>query len=127
MENSPVLFDHIEVHVEDISGYCRFLEKLFRGGRYKVISETGTSMFISNDGLNIEIKKKKERLLPVIAGFCNPCVRVQNAKDFIENVLKLKIVKSIQNPDGYCYFFVDHEGVQWHAKDYMVRDKSINW
>jgi len=90
MSNS-IFFDHIEVHVEDIAEYCEFLVKIFQGGRYKVISETGTSMFISNDGINIEVKKKKTSAMTAFAGFCKPCLRMENAKNFIENKLQLKI------------------------------------
>ena len=127
MSNNKVFFDHIEVHVEDIPKYCDFLVKMFRGGRFKVISDSGTSMFISNDGLNIEIKKKDGSISSVASGFCNPCIRMEKAKDFIENALQFRITKSIQNPDGYCYFFVDHEGITWHIKDYIIKDKYINW
>lgn len=125
--NAPVFLDHIEIHVDDIPRYCDFLTKLFRGGRYKVISETGTSMFQSNDGVNFEIKKKKTPGAPILAGVCQPCLRMENAKPFIENDLKLKIEKEVLNPDGSCYFFFDHEGVSWHVKDYLIRDKYINW
>lgn len=125
--NNPVFFDHIEVHVKDIRKYCNFLVKLFQGGRYKIVSDTGTSMFKSNDGVNIEVKKVKISQSPDASGFCNPCLRMVNAKQFISKVMKLKIVKTINNPDGYCYFFVDHEGITWHAKDHLLIDKSINW
>jgi len=123
----PVFFDHIEAHVEDVPRYCEFLVKLFQGGRYKIISDSGTSMFASNDGVNIEIKEKKIDEKPHAAGFCNPCLRMEKAKDFIEKELKLKIEQSIKNPDGFCYFFKDHEGITWHIKEYLVRDIFINW
>lgn len=125
--NNPVHFDHIEVHVKDIKGYCQFLRKLFPSGKSKVISESGTSMFKTSDGLNIEIKKRTVASQPVAAGFCNPCFRRKGAKDFIEDELKLKIQKIIKNPDGDCCFFADHEGVLWHIKDYLVEDVYINW
>ena len=48
--STHVFFDHIEVHVEDIQKYCEFLIKIFQGGRYKIISDTGISMYKSNDG-----------------------------------------------------------------------------
>jgi len=126
MSNS-IFFDHIEVHVENIAEYCEFLVKIFQGGRYKVISESGTSMFISNDGINIEVKKKKTSAMTAFAGFCKPCLRMENAKNFIENKLQLKIENTVSNPDGDCYFFVDHEGITWHVKDYLIKDKYINW
>ena len=78
--SNPVFFDHIEVHVEDIPKYCAFLVKIFQGGRHKVISKSGTSMFASNDGIHIEIKKKKINDMPIPVGFCNPCLRMENAK-----------------------------------------------
>jgi len=127
MGDNQVCFDHIEVHVEDIPKYCDLLVKMFGGGKFKVISDTGTSMFISNSGLNIEIKKKNVKNAPDSAGFCNPCLRIENAKNFIENILCLKITKNIKTPDGYCYFFDDHEGITWHIKDYLIKDKYINW
>lgn len=124
---NPAYFDHIEVHVEDIPRYCEFLVQMFCGGRYKVISETGTSMFSSRDGLHIEIKKKKIDQKPAASGFCNPCIRMENAREHIEKKLQLKIDQTLQNPDGPCYFFTDHEGIVWHIKDYLVRDKFVNW
>jgi len=125
--NTHVFFDHIEVHVEDIQKYCEFLIKIFQGGRCKVISDTGTSMYKSNDGINIEIKKKKAGDVPKSTGYCNPCLRMENAKDFIENKLGFKISKTMNNPDGNCYFFDDHENITWHIKEYLVEDLYINW
>ena len=125
--SNPVFFDHIEAHVENISTYCTFLVKLFQGGRYKVISKSGTSMFVSNDGINIEVKKKMTNDLPSPTGFCNPCLRMENAKNFIENELHFTITNTLANPDGNVYFFTDNEGIHWHIKDHLVRDKFINW
>ena len=125
--SSPILFDHIEVHVSNILLYCDFLVKLFGGGRYKVISENGTAMFCSFDGLNIEIKKRVSSDAPIASGFCNPCLRLENAKAHIEKTMGLTIEKEVQNPDGPCYFFKDHEHILWHAKSYLVRDRFVNW
>ncbi|MFH1581680.1 MAG: hypothetical protein ABIC39_06345 [Pseudomonadota bacterium] len=125
--NKPIFFDHIEVHVSDIPAYCDFLVKMFQGGRYKTISESGTAMFISNEGLNIEIKKKQADKMPCAVGFCNPCLRTEQAKDFIERTLRLKIDRTINNPDGACYFFADHERIVWHIKDYLKKDEYVNW
>jgi predicted enzyme related to lactoylglutathione lyase len=122
-----IFFDHIEVHVKDIPKYCRFLKKVFGAGRYKVIAPNGTSMFKTKEGLNIEIKKQDGKNKAASAGFCNPGLRMKGAKEFIEKTLKLKITKASDNPDGKCYFFKDHEGVTWHIKDYLVKDKFINW
>lgn len=125
--NTPIYFDHVEVHVNDIAGYCKFLQKLFCGGRYKVISETGTSMFCSPDLINFEIKKRQDDApKPQSSGFCRPCLRMEHAKEHILG-LGLKIDLQVQNPDGPCYFFTDHEGVVWHIKEYLVRDQYINW
>jgi len=125
--NPPVFFDHIEVHVRDVPRYCEFLLKVFQGGRYKVISDTGTSMFVSGDGLCIEVKKRLGDQPPASSGFCNPCLRMQGAKDFIEKSLRLPITKTVENPDGKVFFFQDHEGVAWHVKDYLARDRFVNW
>lgn len=111
-----VRFDHIEVHVNDIVRYCNFLVELFEGGSFKVISESGTSMFTSHDGVNIEIKKKKTELMPEMSGFCNPCLRRPNPKELITG-LGLTIEKQQSAPFGMVYFFKDHEGVTWHMKD----------
>lgn len=125
--STHVFFDHIEVHVEDIQKYCAFLIKIFQGGRYKIISDTGISMYKSNDGINIEIKKKEKDDLPNSTGYCNPCLRMANAKKFIENILGFNITKTITNPDGNCYFFDDHENITWHIKEYLNEDLYINW
>ncbi len=123
----PVFLDHVEVHVEDIPKYCEFLVRLFKGGRYKIISDSGSSMFVSHDGFNVEVKKNKVGSPPVAAGFCNPCLRMENAKSFIENELQFEITQTVSNPDGNVYFFDDHEGVTWHLKEYLIRDETINW
>lgn len=125
--NKTVLFDHIEVYVQDINKYCMFLNKIFQGGRYRIISPSGTAMFKSNDGMNIEIKKRGVSKKPAAAGYCNPCLRTDSAKHFIENVLKLEIRRVVKNPGGDCYFFTDHEGVVWHIKDYLKQDDYVNW
>jgi hypothetical protein len=122
-----VLFDHVEVHVKDIPGYCDFLVKIFQGGRHHVISDSGTAMFVSNDGYAVEIKQKKGEDAPIAAGFCNPCLRTEGAKSFIEDHLGLEITLTVSNDDGNIYFFVDHEGATWHMKDYMLLDSQINW
>lgn len=60
-------------------------------------------MFISDGGISFEIKKKKVNHAPKQAGFCKPCLRKQNAKDFIENQLKLRIDNTVANSDGNCF------------------------
>jgi len=111
-------FDHIEVHVKDIKKYCGFLIKIFQGGKIEVLNEEGISMFTSPDGLNIEVKKKDNKLGPIISGFCNPCLRTDGAKDFIQQTLKYQIIETRKTPQGYpVYFFKDYEGIIWHIKD----------
>lgn len=109
-------FDHVEAHVVDIPRYCRFLQSLFEGGRFEVVSKTGTSMFTSPEGINIEIKKKKIDQAPEMSGFCNPCLRRTDPKEFILG-LGLEIESEQDAPFGKVYFFKDHEGVTWHIKD----------
>jgi len=108
-------FDHIEVHVSEIKKYCDFLTAIFEGGSYKVISESGTAMFTSADGIHIEVKKKKDDQVPEMSGFCNPCLRCPNPKALILG-LRLKIESEHDAPFGKVYFFKDHEGVSWHIK-----------
>ena len=124
---TPIYFDHLEAHVSDIKKYCEFLTKLFRGGRYKEISSSGTAMFITPDSVNFEIKKKKSNEAPINSGICGPCIRMENPLDHIENVLGLKIDMSATTPEGNVHFFTDHEGITWHVKDYIHKDQFINW
>jgi hypothetical protein len=109
-------FDHIEVHVADINRYCDFLTTVFEGGDYEVISQSGTSMFRSPEGIHIEVKKRKSENAPVEAGFCNPCLRRSEVQNFIAT-LGFGIKKQLQTPEGPVYFFEDHEGVTWHIKE----------
>lgn len=111
-----VRLDHIEVHVADIQKYCDFLVKLFEGGRYEVISASGTSMYTSPDGINIEVKKRKTSGLQQEIGFCNPCIRCLQAKEFLQS-LGLHIEKELEASFGMVYFFRDHEGILWHIKN----------
>jgi len=110
------VFDHIEVHVSEIKKYCDFLTTIFEGGSYEVISQSGTSMFTSLDGIRIEIKKKKNDQQPEMSGFCNPCLRRPDPKTLILK-LGLKIESEQDASFGKVYFFKDHEGVTWHIKD----------
>ncbi|MCB4792881.1 MAG: hypothetical protein LHV68_13510 [Elusimicrobia bacterium] len=122
-----IIFDHIEVHVNSIPKYCRFLKKIFGKGRYKIIARDGTSMFKSPGGPNIEVKKKQKGEPVTSSGFCNPGLRMKGSKKFIEKILKCKISRVSDNPDGKCYFFIDPEGITWHIKDYLIKDRFINW
>lgn len=125
--SNPVFLDHIEVHVDNIAAYCEFLVKIFQGGRYHVITDSGISMFASNEGINIEVKKRSPGIAPLASGFCNPCLRMAHAREFIENELALTIERTISSADGNCYFFTDHEGIAWHIKDYLKKDQYTNW
>jgi hypothetical protein len=125
--SNAVFFDHIEVHVDDIPRYCEFLLKIFQGGRYQVITDSGISMFASNVGINIEVKQRAKGLPATASGFCNPCLRMEDAKAFIEEVLGFTIERTISSEDGNCHFFTDHEGIAWHVKDYLRKDRYTNW
>lgn len=109
-------FDHIEVHVKEIKKYCDFLVSIFEGGSYEVISESGTSMFTSLEGIHIEVKKKKTNEEPNFNGFCNPCLRKSEAKKFIWEI-GFEVIKKISTPEGPVFFFKDGEGIMWHIKD----------
>jgi hypothetical protein len=124
--SEPVFFDHIEVHVGDIVGYGKFLERLFRGGRFKQISDSGTSMFITPDGVNLEIKLRERDAPSTEGGFRLPCIRVAGAKEHLES-LRLEISREVANPEGAVFFFRDAEGIEWHAKNYVHRDRYVNW
>jgi hypothetical protein len=104
----------------------KFLKKLFEGGEFKELSENGTSMFKSPDGLFIELKIKDTKYGPILSGFCQPCLRRRNAKKFIDEN-SLEIVSEAESPNGKIYFFKDHEGIIWHLKDYENRDWTNNW
>jgi len=125
--SKPVHFDHIEVHVQDIPRYCGFLETLFQGGRHKTIGDSGTAMFKTDDGLCIEVKKRGELAVPVQAGFCLPCVRMEDAEAFITGTLGLAVQKTSLNPAGKVVFFTDHEGIAWHIKEYLRQDDYTDW
>ena len=120
------LFDHIEVHVSDISEYINFLKKIFEGGEFKVLTEDGVSMYKSPEGLFIELKPKDTNADPILSGFCQPCLRKHNAKEFIDKN-NLEIVNEVETTNGKVYFFKDHEGIIWHLKDYENRDWTNNW
>ena len=125
-----IKFDHIEVHVKDAQKYAIFLKKLFIQGRFKKISENNTYMFLSSDNIHIEIKENKnyQNIFNVDngIGFCLPCLRMKNAKSFLDDISEINITKELNNPDGSCYFFKDYEGIVWHFKDYDVQDIYVN-
>lgn len=126
MSSSSVFFDHIEVHVRDVPEYGSFLLALFRGGRFRQISDSGTSMFITPDGVNVEVKTAEWSEPPGSLGFRLPCIRLENARAHVE-ALGLEVVREISNPEGSVVFFRDGEGIEWHAKSYVHRDRYISW
>lgn len=125
--HTAVKLDHIEVHVEDIEAYGLFLQTLFAGGRFRQISDSGTSMFIAPDGTCVEVKRRKIDEPPHRSGFCLPCLRMDGARSHIEDTLGLEIGDIVENPEGQVYFFADSEGVEWHIKDYTHADRYVNW
>jgi hypothetical protein len=125
-----IFFDHIEIHVRNSNKYVTFLELLFKGGRYKRISNNNTYMFLTNDNLRFEIKeslnhKSNIDILESI-GFCLPCLRMKNCLGHLESLENIVFTKKIDNPDGSCIFFKDYEGIDWHFKDYDVLDIYTN-
>lgn len=123
-------FDHIEIHVKNSCLYIQFLHKLFGGGRSKRISENNTYMFLSPDLIRFEVKENPSYSINVdiskAIGVCLPCLRMKNAKSHLESIKEVSIKKIVTNPDGYCYFFTDHEAIDWHIKDYEILDLYIN-
>jgi hypothetical protein len=125
-----VCFDHIEVHVKNATNYVEFLKRLFGNGRYKKISDNNTYMFVSGDQIHLEVKEN-EKFSSVYElsngiGFCLPCLRMKGAKNHLSNIPEITFIKEIQNPDGICIFFKDHENIDWHFKDYDCQDIYIN-
>jgi len=123
-------FDHIEIHVRDAKEYTEFLYILFKGGRFKKISENSTYMFLTPDNLRFEVKESKTNIINInlsnIIGFCLPCLRMKNAEDHIRSIKSINIYKIIDNPDGKCFFFEDYLGIHWHIKDYEILDIYTN-
>lgn len=123
-------FDHFEIHVRDSAKYVLFLQKLFSGGRFRLISENLTYMFLTQDGVRIEIKQNKsyQNFFNIDSGIgvCLPCLRTTNARKHIEDIGQITITKIINNPDGDVYFFKDYEQIDWHIKDYNILDKYVN-
>lgn len=125
-----IQFDHIEIHVKNSYVYVLFLKKLFPVSRFKKISENCTYMFLTGDGIRFEVKEIKsfENKFDINAdiGFCLPCLRMEGAMQHIESINEASIFKIIDNPDGPCIFFKDHEGIAWHIKDYNNLDFYTN-
>ena len=123
-------FDHIEVHVSNSKKYSEFLLKLFEGGRVKKIADNNVYMFLSKENLHIEIKEinniSSNYEIENYIGFCLPCLRMKNALNHINNLYNIKIIKTINNPEGDCIFFNDYEGILWHIKDYEHLDMFVN-
>jgi hypothetical protein len=125
-----ILFDHIEIHVENSKSYVKFLEKLFKGGRYKKISENNTYMYLTPDNLRFEVKEnikfQKNFNINTGLGFCLPCLRMKNASKHLSSIRQIVIQKVIENPDGKCFFFKDYQNIDWHIKDYQILDIYTN-
>ena len=125
-----IYFDHIEIHVNSAKKYAEFLFKLFKGGRFKKISENYTYMFLTPDRLRFEIKENPSYLsnvdLTKSIGFCLPCLRMKNAEVHLKSIENIKIIRTIDNPDGKCFFFQDYLGINWHIKDYEILDIYTN-
>jgi len=122
----PVIFDHIEIHVADIPRYCEFLTALFGGGRYRRINDAGFHMYLTPEGQAFELKPKATDLPAARSGFCLPCIRTSDARAHLER-LGLAIDESAALPDGSVHFFTDHEGIQWHVKEYDHADGYVRW
>lgn len=126
-----IYFDHIEVHVKNALEYSKFLVILFKNGRYKKIADDNTYMFISHDLIRIEIKESNNfnlnSKMKNHKGFCMPCLRTENAKEHLDLIEGVSILKTLDNPDGKVYFFSDYEGIVWHIKDYQLLDKYVNF
>lgn len=124
-----VYFDHFEIHVQDSQKYVDFLFLLFQGGRYKKISDNNTYMFLTVDGIHIEVKQStnynKNFDTEIGKGVCLPCLRTNDAKKHITEI-KCIINRVLENPSGDVYFFTDYEGVCWHIKDYIILDEYVN-
>ena len=123
-------FDHFEIHVSDSAKYVLFLQKLFSGGRCKLISENSTYMFLTQDGMRIEIKQNNSYndIFSIDSGIgvCLPCLRTSNAQKHLEDLEEITITKIIHNPDGDVYFFKDYEQIDWHIKNYDILDIFVN-
>ena len=125
-----IQFDHIEIHVNNSHEYVDFLIKLFKGGRHKKISENFTFMFLTPDNIRFEIKENpsynSNMDINKNIGFCLPCLRMKDAQTHLNSLQNIKIIKTIDNPDGKCFFFQDFVGINWHIKDYEILDMYTN-
>lgn len=126
-----VHFDHFEIHVSNSEKYVLFLQLLFKGGRFKKISDNNTFMFITPDLIHIEVKENGLFVNNFNSkfgkGLCLPCLRMENAELHISGIIGIEITKIICNPDGKCYFFKDYEKIDWHIKDYIKLDIFVNF
>jgi hypothetical protein len=125
-----VSFDHFEVHVRNSQKYVNFLKKLFKGGRFKKISNNNTFMFLTPDNIRIEVKQNE--LFNVNfdvkdgIGFCLPCLRMCDAKIHLCKFKEIELKNEMLNPYGFVFFFRDYEGIDWHIKDYDTLDAFVN-
>jgi len=123
-------FDHFEIHVTNSKKYTKFLQLLFQGGRFKKISKNNTYMFLSPDGIHIEVKENKlfnnNFNIESGRGLCLACLRMKNAGKHLKNISGIKITNILHNPDGKCFFFKDYENIDWHIKGYETQDIFVN-
>ena len=114
-DDRAVRLDHVEIHIDDPSSYCVFLEKLFRGGGSRRLDDQGTRLFVAPGGERFEIKRREPGVAPVRSGVCMPCLRTPDPRALI-NGLGLSVDVEGRSPEGDVLFFTDPQGVQWHVK-----------
>lgn len=121
-----VQLDHLEIHVRDVPRYCDFLVALFRGGAWRVLDAGGVAMYRTPDGAFFELKPRAVDGPPARSGVCLPCLRMPDPLDHLA-ALGLTVVETAENASGRIHFFTDHEGVEWHVKDYPRPDPALDW
>ena len=47
--------------------------------------------------------------------------------NYIEKLNEVQIINVLNNPDGDCIFFKDHENIIWHIKNYVHNDIFTNF
>ncbi|HSM05219.1 MAG TPA: hypothetical protein VK858_11350 [Longimicrobiales bacterium] len=112
----PVRLDHVEVHIDDSTTYCAFLERLFQGGRSRSLDDRGTRLFVAPGGERFEIKVREPGAKPARSGVCMPCLRTPEPRVFVSR-LGLPVDFIGDSPEGEVVFFTDPQGVQWHVKE----------
>lgn len=121
-----IVLDHLEIHVRDIPRYADFLTRLFRGGEARVLNSAGVSMYRTPEGRFFELKPRSTEAAPDRSGVCLPCIRMADPLPHLAH-LGLEVHETATNERGSIHFFVDHEGIEWHAKDYPRPDPTVDW